>query len=94
MNNLARPYQMQCDSTLYFLQMCCIVQEVGIGNSLVVQWLGLRTVTAAGLCSIPGQGTKIPQAESRHLIINFFLKNLLGLSCVRKINFNFNFVIV
>ena len=33
------------------------------GNSLVVQWLGLCTFTAEGLGSIPGQGTKIPQAR-------------------------------
>ena len=32
------------------------------GNSLVVQWLGLRTFTAVGLGSIPGRGTKIPHA--------------------------------
>ena len=29
------------------------------GNSLVVQWLGLRTLTGKGLGSIPGRGTKI-----------------------------------
>ena len=37
-----------------------------LGNSLVVQWLGLGTFTASwapGL--IPGQGTKIPRAEWR-----------------------------
>ena len=33
-----------------------------IGNSLVVQWLGLWALTAKGLGLIPGQGTKIPQA--------------------------------
>ena len=33
-----------------------------VGNSPVVQWLGLRVLTAEGLGSIPGQGTKIPQA--------------------------------
>ena len=33
-----------------------------LGNSLVVQWLGLRAFTAEGSGSIPGQGTKIPQA--------------------------------
>ena len=33
-----------------------------IGNSLVLQWLGLCTFTAEGAGSIPGQGTKIPQA--------------------------------
>ena len=31
-------------------------------NSLVVQWLGLCALTAKGLGSIPGQGTKNPQA--------------------------------
>ena len=33
-----------------------------LGNSLVVQWLGLHALTAEGPGSIPGQGTKIPQA--------------------------------
>ena len=33
-----------------------------IGNSLVVQWLGLCISTAGGPGSIPGRGTKIPQA--------------------------------
>ena len=32
------------------------------GPSLGVQWLGLRASTAAGAGSIPGLGTKIPQA--------------------------------
>ena len=31
-------------------------------NSLVVQWLGLGTLAAKALGSIPGQGTKILQA--------------------------------
>ena len=31
-------------------------------NSLAVQWLGLRDFTAKGPGSIPGRGTKIPQA--------------------------------
>ena len=30
-------------------------------NFLVVQWLGLRSSTAGGMDSIPGQETKIPQ---------------------------------
>ena len=30
------------------------------GNSLAVQWSGLRAFTAVGLGSIPGQETKIP----------------------------------
>ena len=33
-----------------------------LGNSLVVQWLGLSAFTAESLGSIPGRGTKIPQA--------------------------------
>ena len=33
-----------------------------MGNSLTVQWLGLHIFTAEGLVSLPGQGTKIPQA--------------------------------
>ena len=33
-----------------------------IGNSLVLQLLGLCTFTAEGAGSIPGQGTEIPQA--------------------------------
>ena len=35
------------------------------GNSLVVQWLGLGALTAGTRGSIPGRGTKIPQA-ARH----------------------------
>ena len=34
------------------------------GTSLAVQWLGLYAFTAVGTGSIPGQGTKIPQAIS------------------------------
>ena len=36
-----------------------------LGNSLVVHWLELGTFTAEGVGSIPGWGTKIPQA-ARH----------------------------
>ena len=32
------------------------------GNSLAVQWLGLRGFSAEGAGSIPCWGTKIPQA--------------------------------
>ena len=35
------------------------------GTSLAVQWLGLHGLTAEGPGSIPGWGTKIPQA-ARH----------------------------
>ena len=33
-----------------------------VGNSQAVQWLGLHASTLGGIGSIPGQGTKIPQA--------------------------------
>ena len=33
-----------------------------MGNSLVVQWLGLCAFTATGPGSIPARGTKIPKA--------------------------------
>ena len=33
------------------------------GNSLAVQWLGLQASTAGDTGSIPGQGTRIPQAH-------------------------------
>ena len=33
-----------------------------LGNSLAVHWLGFRTFTAEGAGSIPGRGTKTPQA--------------------------------
>ena len=36
-----------------------------MGNSLAVQWLGLRNFTAEGPGSFSGQGTKFLQAE-RH----------------------------
>ena len=35
------------------------------GSSLEVQWLGLCAPTAGGMGSIPGHGTKIPQAAWR-----------------------------
>ena len=35
------------------------------GSSLAVQWLGLHAPAAESLGSIPGRGTKIPQATRR-----------------------------
>ena len=35
-------------------------RETGRGNSLEVQWLGLRASTAGGTGLVPGWGTKIP----------------------------------
>ena len=37
-------------------------KKIKKGNSLVVQWLRLHAFTAEGPGSIPGQGTRIPQA--------------------------------
>ena len=42
-----------------------IQQNVYHGNSLAIQWLGLRAFTAEGPGPIPGWGTKIPQAARR-----------------------------
>ena len=36
--------------------------KVVAGNSLAVQWLGLRASAAGGVGLIPGRGTKIPHA--------------------------------
>ena len=51
---------------------CCIclmfsiikskIKKNYLGSSLVVQWLGLGAFTDVALGSIPGRGTKIPQA--------------------------------
>ena len=38
------------------------LQNLVMGNSLIVQYLGPRASTAEGPGSIPGQGTKILQA--------------------------------
>ena len=40
-----------------------IIKMTTMGNSPVVQWLELQTLTAEGLGSIPGGGTKNPQAK-------------------------------
>ena len=42
-----------------------------IGSSLAVQLLRLRTFSAVGLGSVPGQETKIPQATWAKIIIVF-----------------------
>ena len=40
----------------------CVSKMQCWGASLAVQWLGLGSLTAEGAGSIPGRGTKIPQA--------------------------------
>ena len=42
--------------------VCAVKASSASGNSLMVPWLGLGAFTAVGPGSIPGQGTKIPQA--------------------------------
>ena len=49
-------YVLSCVWLLSLLKSYCF------GNSLAVQWLGLGDFTAEGVGSIPGWGTKIPQA--------------------------------
>ena len=39
-----------------------MIMKVILGNSVVVQWLGLSAFTVVGLGSIPGWGSKILQA--------------------------------
>ena len=41
------------------------LSELRYRNSLAVQWLGLGAFSAKGPGSIPGRGTKIPQAVQR-----------------------------
>ena len=38
-------------------------KEDNLENSLAVQWVGLHSFTAKGKGSIPGRGTKVPQAK-------------------------------
>ena len=59
--------------------------KLHIRNSLAVQWLGLCAFTASGRGSIPGQGTKIPQAEqwavrsqNRQNYVSIFIKIWVG----------------
>ena len=37
-------------------------KNMAVGKCLVVQWLGLRALTAKGLGSVPARGTKVPFA--------------------------------
>ena len=41
------------------------LKKLKMGNSLAVQWLGLCSFTVEATGSIPGRGTKIPQAVQR-----------------------------
>ena len=50
---------------LLYKKKWILLKSWKIGNSLVVQWLGLHTSTAGGPGSIPGRETKIPKAVWR-----------------------------
>ena len=52
------------ENVLFIEEKTKVIKE-RMGNSLAVQWLGLGTFTAMGPGSIPGRGTKIPQAMWR-----------------------------
>ena len=47
---------------IYVILSGHMIMKVILGNSVVVQWLGLSAFTVVGLGSIPGWGSKILQA--------------------------------
>ena len=53
---------------------CFLPKNINSENSLVVQQSGFCTLTEEGVGSIPGQGTKIPQAMQCDRKKKFFLK--------------------
>ena len=63
------------------------------GNSLAVQWFGLRAFTAEGPGSIPGWGTNIPQERKegrreggKKDIFSIIYKNIESLCCTPETN--------
>ena len=50
-----------------FLKRTEIINYGVCGNSLVIRWLGLHTSLLRAQSSVPGQGTKIPQALQQPL---------------------------
>ena len=69
----------------YFFPYCLItaLKILNIGNSLVVQWLGLFTSTAGDSGLIPGLGTKIPpvsqysQKKKKKVLFGTITKKIL-----------------
>ena len=49
------------------------LEYIYLGNSLEVQWLGLRASTAGGMGSIPGQGTRISRGMAKKRKKNIFI---------------------
>ena len=51
----------------------CVLKDLGVETSLMVQWLRLHAPNAGGLGSIPGQRTESSQATGKtwHSQINF-----------------------
>ena len=58
-------------------------EDLTLGDPLAVQWVGLRTFTARGAGSIPGWGTKIPQATHVCVCVCVRVCVLSHFSCVR-----------
>ena len=59
----------------------CTISCLSYGNSLVVQWLGLRAFTAKVSASILDQGIKIPQTMAKRktiLLCPAFAAQLMG----------------
>ena len=48
--------------------------KLGIGTSFVVQWLRRCAPIAGGMCSVPGQETRIPHTTGLDLKKNFLIK--------------------
>lgn len=64
------------------------VKKSCLGNSLVVQGVGLRAFTADGLSLIPGRRTSIPQAMQHKKI-----EKLFNIVYIRGFHYCFSFML-